>query len=642
MIQKLPPAVVNQIAAGEVVERPYSVVKELVENSLDAGSTRVRIEIRAGGAESILIADDGEGFLPEDLPLAFASHATSKLRDVSDLDHIASLGFRGEALASIGAVSRARIQSKRRGSSEGWEIRCDGGVESPPQPTGCPEGTRLEVRDLFFNVPARRRFLKAAHAERARIQELVAELSLARLDVDFTFVADDREVLRLPRGETLAQRFQRCFGDELGRGLVPVSRSFTGIAVEGLIAEPDLARRDGKLELMYVNGRLARESSALHSVRQAYREYLMGGRFPVYVLQVVLPADQVDVNVHPRKAEVRFVEPRKVAGCLHETVRAALHGRVGLGSSEGGVVLSPELPRARSGFPQLPPSLFEAPPSASSATSAFEQAADSGVDSAMAPVRAPARPSILPLDQAAGPANGPAMPLRSEPLPFAARARDASAPAVVREAPPLPPTSRPAARPNPFQRVSGRYLQVMDLYLLLEGPDGLLVVDQHALHERVMYEQLQKQHAARAVAVQRLLVPTVVEVSPSEMAWLGSVQEALAAEGLLVEPFGPTTVAVHGVPTVLAKVDPKKLVRSLLVDEDESSAAPLREQIAERFHSMACRSAIMSGDRLTDAEIQALLAAAATLEHPHNCPHGRPTVLTFSTPELERYFRRRC
>lgn len=624
MIQKLPPAVVNQIAAGEVVERPYSVVKELVENSLDAGSTRVRIEIRAGGAESILIADDGEGFLPEDLPLAFASHATSKLRDVADLDHIASLGFRGEALASIGAVSRARIQSKRRGSSEGWEIRCDGGVESQPQPTGCPEGTRLEVRDLFFNVPARRRFLKAAHAERARIQELVAELSLARLDVDFTFVADDREVLRLPRGETLAQRFQRCFGDELGRGLVPVSRAFPGLSVEGLVAEPDLARRDGKLELMYVNGRLARESSALHAVRQAYREYLMGGRFPVYVLQVVLPADQVDVNVHPRKAEVRFVEPRKVAGCLHETVRAALHGRVGLGASDGGVVLSPELPRARSGFPQLPPSLFEAPPSVD--TNGEATAAASEVQAVPAPSTSPR------------PTPGP----RSEPLPFALRASEASAPAVVREAPPLPPTSRPAARPNPFQRVSGRYLQVMDLYLLLEGPDGLLVVDQHALHERVMYEQLRKQHAERTVAVQRLLVPSVVEVSPSEMAWLASVQEALAAEGLLVEPFGPTTVAVQGVPTVLAKVDPKKLVRSLLVDDDETSAAPLREQIAERFHSMACRSAIMSGDRLNDAEIQALLAAAATLEHPHNCPHGRPTVLTFTTAELERYFRRRC
>lgn len=589
MIKKLPAAVVNQIAAGEVVERPYSVVKELVENSLDAGARRIRVEIRGGGAELIDIADDGEGFVPDDLPLAFASHATSKLQAVQDLDHIASLGFRGEALASIGAVSRARILSRRRGADEGWQVACDGGVETAPQPCGCPEGTRIEVRDLFFNVPARRRFLKSAHAERARIQELVAELSLARLDVDFTFVADGREHLRLPADEPMAVRFGRCFGQDLSRGLVPVARSFPGLGVEGLIAEPDLARRDGKLELLYVNGRLARESSALYAVRQAYREYLMGGRFPVYVLQVTLPADQVDVNVHPRKAEVRFVEARKVAGCLHETVRSGLQAR-GATMSAGGVVVDADLPRARSGFPELPAGLF-------------------GGD---------------------GPARH-----------FAAAA--APVPAVVRE----PGSDQlahasPVVRPNPFQRVGGRFLQLLDLYLLLEGPAGLLVVDQHALHERVVYERLRRQHDGRPVQVQRLLVPAVVEVSPSEHAWLQSVHAELAAQGLLVETFGPNSVAVQGLPAVLARVDPKKLLRALVQGEVEDGARSMRAQIAERFHSMACRSAVRSGDRLDDAEIHALLEEAATLEHPHNCPHGRPTVLTFGAAELERYFRRRC
>ena len=590
MIRKLPPEVVNQIAAGEVVERPASVVKELVENALDAGARRVRVELRAGGAESIVIVDDGDGFLPEDLPLAFASHATSKLQGVEDLDHIASLGFRGEALASIGAVARCRIQSRRHDAREGWEVRCDGGAETPPQPCGCPAGTRLEVRDLFFNVPARRRFLKSASAERARIQELIAELSLARLDVDFTLVADDRELLRLPADEPLAQRLGRCFGEELGKGLHPVRRSFDGIEVEGLVAEPDLARRDSKLELLFVNGRLARESSSLHAVRQAYRDYLMGGRFPVYVLHVALPPQFVDVNIHPRKSEVRFVEARKVAGCLHETVRSALQGRVGLPLAAGGVVVAPDLPRARSGFPQLPPSLFEATP----------------------------------------PPSPPSPP--------------AAAPYVVREPAPSPTGGeRPAvARPNPFRRVTGRYLQVMDLYLLLEGQEGLLVVDQHALHERVMYEALRRQHAARAVQSQRLLVPMVVEVTPAELAWFEGAQEALAAEGLQVAPFGPNAVAVHAVPTALARLDARKLVRSLVVGDDAVGIAPLREVLADRFHSMACRSAVMSGDRLTDPEIQQLLVDAAALEHPHNCPHGRPTVLTFTAAELERYFRRRC
>jgi DNA mismatch repair protein MutL len=593
VIRRLPQAVVNQIAAGEVVERPVSVVKELAENSLDAGAQRLRVEVRGGGAEMITVVDDGEGFAPEDLPLAFASHATSKLGDVADLDHIGSLGFRGEALASIGAVSRARIQSRQRGRNEGWEIRCEGGAETAPVPCGCPEGTRIEIRDLFFNVPARRRFLKAAHAERARIQELVGELALARLDVDFTLVADDKELLRLPRGESLAERFRRVYGDDVGRGLVEVERSFDGLTVTGVVGEPDLARRDGRGELLFVNGRLASERSALFSVRQAYREFLMGGRFPIYALMIYLPADQVDVNIHPRKAEVRFVDARKVAGCLHETVRSVLQARHGLGAAAapGGVVLDETMPRARSGFPALP-ELF-------------------------APRPAPSGPLPTPL-----PSRAP-----RDPVPI-----------VVREAAPGPAPERP----NPFQRVSGRFLSVMDLYLLLEGEDGLIVVDQHALHERVVYERLQEQHAARDVQVQRLLVPAVVEVSPSEAAWLEGAREQLAAEGLLVEAFGPNRVAVHGVPSVLTRIDPGRLVKSLAMGEQVGGRESMREQIAEHFHSMACRASVMSGDRLTDEEIRELLTAAATLRHPHNCPHGRPTVLTFTSAELERYFRRRC
>ena len=613
MIKKLPIAVVNQIAAGEVVERPVSVAKELIENSLDAGATRIRVEIRGGGAEELTVIDNGDGFLPEDLPLAFASHATSKLSTVHDLEHIGSLGFRGEALASIGAIARARIQSRRVDGEEGWEVRCDGGVETKPQPCGSPPGTRIEIRDLFFNVPARRRFLKASHAERARIQQLVAELALARLDVDFTLVSDDKELLRLPRGVSLAERVQQCFGRDLGRGLLPVLREFDGLKVEGVVGEPDLARRDGKLELTYVNGRLASEKSALHAVRQAYREFLMGGRFPVYVLQMVLPPDQVDVNIHPRKAEVRFVESRKVAGCLHETVRGALQARTlsfGAGAqrdasagavaasgfaSEGGVQIRPDMPRARSGFPMNSPSLFDRDGAA-------------------------AMPRSLLSEQAAQAAAGPA---------------------IVRE-PAMGQATKGPERPNPFRRAAGRFLQVMDLYLLLEGDDGLLVVDQHALHERVTYEQLKQQHKAREVQIQRLLVPAVVEVTPGEQAWFESAQEQLAAEGLLVEPFGPNAVAVQGMPTVLAKTDPKQLVRALAMGECDDGKSSLGEHIAERFHSMACRGSVMSGDRLTDEEIAELLRVAATLEHPHNCPHGRPTVLTFSSAELERYFRRRC
>jgi DNA mismatch repair protein MutL len=585
VIRRLPPEVVNQIAAGEVVERPASVVKELVENALDAGALRIRVEIQDGGAQLVRVVDDGDGMTAGDLELAFASHATSKLGALADLDHIGSLGFRGEALASIGSVARCAIRTRRRGADAGAEVRCDGGAQSAVQPCGCPPGTQVEVRDLFFNTPARRRFLKSPGAEKARIQELLCELALARLDVDFALLSDDVEALRLPAGATLAERFAQCFGRELVRGLLPVERAFGELRVDGLAGEPDLARRDGRLELLWVNGRRAGERSAVMAVRQAYREFLMGGRFPVYALRLSLPPDQVDVNVHPRKAEVRFLDSRRVAGSLHETVRAALNARGAGVAGAGGVEIAADLPRARSGFPTLPATLF-------------------GEEGA-------------------------------EHMP----------PAVVREPAPLAGRPGPApARPNPFRGARPRFLQVHDLYLLLEIDDGLLIVDQHALHERVVYERLRAAQRARRVEVQRLLAPAVVALTPAEKAWVLDVRDQLATAGLAVDDFGPGAVAVHAVPAVLGKADPQRLLRAVLpLDGDDADAKErLEAQIVERFHSMACRSAVMSGDRLTDAEIEALLAAAATLEHPHNCPHGRPTVLTFTGQELERYFRRRC
>ncbi len=615
VIQRLPAEVINQIAAGEVIERPYSVVKELVENSLDAGARRIRVEIQQGGAQRICIGDDGEGFHAEDLTLAFASHATSKLSALTDLDHIASLGFRGEALASIGSIARCSIQSRRHDSGEGSEIRCEGGIQSEVMPCGCPPGTRIEVRDLFFNTPARRRFLKSAGSEKAKIQELLCELSLARLDVDFTFVAEGVEVLRLAAGQTLVERFAQCFGRELAKGLLPVERTFGDLHIEGLIGEPDLARRDGRQELLYVNGRQATERPAVMSVRQAYREYLMGGRFPIYALQIALPPDQVDVNVHPRKAEVRFLDSRRIAGCLYETVRAALQAR-GAATSVGGVQIQPDLPRARSGFPALPQSLFQEP--------------EREVPVVVREVPEPSGARLSDVGSALPPLRGPVV------------ADERTTPSLHGASPPLPRATAPV-RPNPFRSAHSRFLQVHDLYVLLQVDDGLLIVDQHALHERVVYERLRREHRARAVQVQRLLVPTVVELSPSEKAWVLEVQDQLAAAGMQVDDFGPASVAVHAVPAVFAKASPAKLLRALLpVDGEGDAAARLEEQIVERFHSMACRSAVMSGDRLQDSEIAALLAEAATLEHPHNCPHGRPTVLTFTGAELERYFRRRC
>ncbi len=581
MIRVLPPEVVNQIAAGEVVERPASVVKELLENSLDAGAQRIRVEIQGGGAERIAVLDDGGGFAPEDLRLAFASHATSKLAALADLDHIASLGFRGEALASIGAIARCRIVSRRAGDTAGAEIRCDGGQLGELRPAAAAPGTLIEVRDLFFNTPARRRFLRTPQAERARIHELMQKLALVRLDVDFTLVADGQPLLRLPAGTAFEQRVVTAFGRELAGRLWSVERSSGPYTVRGLLADPELARRDSTRELLWINGRLARERAATAAIRQAMRESLMGGRFPVYFLQLGAPPELVDVNVHPAKAEVRFVESRRVAGLLHDAVRAAAQQRgavAAVGASDPGSAIA-ERPVARSGFPDLPHDLF---------------ARDRP-------------PPVFPFPRSS-PTDAPA------------------------EAP----------RPNPFASLPERFLQVHDLWLVFAGTDGIVVVDQHALHERVLYEQLCARDEGRPARIQRLLVPEVVELAPRDKAWLLEAAEALAESGFLVADFGGLAVAVHGIPALLARSSPRALLDTLLADPDDEEARPrARAAIQERFHSMACRAAVRSGDRLQPAEITALVEQARTLRHPHNCPHGRPTTLNWSQAELERWFRRR-
>jgi DNA mismatch repair protein MutL len=620
VIRVLPPEVVNQIAAGEVVERPFSVVKELVENSLDAGATRVTVELRDGGRESIRISDDGGGFTAGDLELAFVSHATSKLGSLEDLDHIASLGFRGEALASIGSIARVAIRSRRAGADAGHEISCEGGAIGQVRPCGCPEGTVIEVRDLFFNTPARRRFLRTARAERARIEDLLARLALARLDVDFTLVSDDREVLRLPAGESLVDRVGRAFGAELTEHLFEVEVRWDTYAATGLIGTPDAARRDATLSLLYVNGRFTKDRSTSMAVRQAYREFLMPGQQPVYFLDLALPPDEVDVNVHPTKSEVRFLQGRRACGILHEAVRSGL-GEASAAPKRGGGAIagSRDKPRAQAGFPELPRDLFGgggAAPSVGPPPKSGARLIEVGHSS---PERGAASTPTAPVDAALS---------------------DASAAAPG----PADSVSEPDLADVPLRGLEERrFLQVLDCYLVFETDDGMVVVDQHALHERVLYERFRDRHAARgSVLVQNLLVPEVLELAPSDKAWLLDQQEVLAEEGLRVEDFGGRAIAIHGVPALLGRIAPRVLIETLLRADGEDEARPrAREIVAERFHSMACRAAIMSGDRLRETEIRELLAEAQGLEHPHNCPHGRPTVLTFSQEELERFFRRR-
>jgi DNA mismatch repair protein MutL len=576
MIRVLAPEVVNQIAAGEVIERPFSVVKELVENSLDAGAQRVHVEIVEGGRASIRVHDDGAGMSEEDLALAFASHATSKLSDAEDLQHIASFGFRGEALASIGSVARARIASRPAAQASGFEVACAGGAIQRVRPVGCPPGTTVEVADLFFNTPARRRFLRTPQAEKARIQDLLVRLALAHAEVDFTLRSDGRESLRLPAGEDPRARIARAFGRTVADALHAIATPRGDTYIEGWIGDPDAARRDAKLELLWVNGRLVRDRAAAMAVREAYRPFLISRLFPLYFLHLVLPPGEVDVNVHPTKAEVRFRDARAVCGMLYDAVRKALAARKG-GSAT--LRVARELPAAMSGFPDLPAGLF---------------------------------------------------------------GRAVVSAAAVRERAPEParePTQDPEPA-HPFRAMAAcRFLQVSNLYIVLEAENGLMVVDQHALHERILYEKMTRR-APQGVSVQRLLVPEILELSAADKTYLLEAREALAEVGFLLSDFGGNAVAVQGIPALLARARPAALVESFLAESDGEPRPRADAAIHERFHSRACRSAVMAGDALSDQEIAALLADAAQLEHPHNCPHGRPTVLTFTRAELEKFFGR--
>ncbi|MCA8969641.1 MAG: DNA mismatch repair endonuclease MutL [Planctomycetes bacterium] len=606
-IRVLAPAVVSKIAAGEVVERPFSVLKELVENSIDAGATRIEIDLEEGGKSLLRIRDDGRGMSREDLELAFVQHATSKLLDVDDLDAIASLGFRGEALASIGSVSRARIVSREPNTSAAHEVRSEAGVISEVRPAAGPPGTLIEVRDLFYNVPARRRFLKTATAERARCVDVLTRAALAHRDTGF--VLNGARGVDLRSKETLSSRVASLFGRELAERGLDVAYEQAGIRVEGLAIDPDGARRDRSQQYLFVNGRPFQDASLAHAIREAYREYLMPGKHPVVFLFLGLDPARVDVNVHPTKAEVRFVEGRLVFSAVRRALGAALatrSKRIVPRAAAAGV----ETPEPVTGFPELPRGLF----------------GDDHGASKVGESRGGARVQLAPSDVASG---AGALPT-SGSVPADAQPRDDAE-----------QTGRSIrSEDNPFRTVR-RFLVVRDLYILFETDDGFAVVDQHALHERVVYEKLLAAWRSGSVPVQRLLVPEVVELPVIDKELLLEHEEGLANAGVLVRDFGGSSIKVEGVPAALRRANARSLVEGLVAELRLGEVPREPHELLERFHSRACRTAIMAGDRLTEPEIEDLLVAASKLEHPHNCPHGRPTVLSWSTGQLERFFKRR-
>ncbi len=585
-IRLLPRQLVDQIAAGEVVERPASVVKELVENAIDAGAQRIEVSVEGGGVDRIVVADDGGGIAADELPLAIASHATSKISSSDDLAAIGTMGFRGEALASIASVSRLSITSRVTGSDAGARIEVDGGVASEVRPAGCPVGTVVEVRQLFHNVPARRKFLRTAGTELGRIEEVLESIALCRPDVAFRLVADGKTRVDLPATTDARRRVLAVLGESIADELLEVTADTVleggaPITLWGLVGRPSLARGSGRALRFALNGRAVLDRTLAHAVKEAFRGLVDPGRTPIAFVAVEMDPSLVDVNVHPAKTEVRFRQPNFVHQCVMRAVRDALRAA------------------------DLVPSF-----------------------------------TLMPHAHSVGPTNHgfPASTAISTDFSsFAALAVDRALHAT-------PPVALVSAAPETLHgnRTARRVMQVHGSYLVVEDAEGILVVDQHALHERGMFEELKARIAASPLESQRMLVPVAIETDPRAVEAIADAGPLLQRLGIELGAVGPRAVLVHAYPTFLLGrgVEPAAFVPGLLAQIAEDGHADFESALHSVLDMMACKAAVKAGDRLSPTEIDALLDLRDRIERGTACPHGRPTALRITMRDLERNFGR--
>ncbi|HEX2837169.1 MAG TPA: DNA mismatch repair endonuclease MutL [Phycisphaerales bacterium] len=633
-ILALPALVANQIAAGEVVERPSSVVKELVENSLDAKASRVSLELELGGIELIRVTDDGVGILPDDFAMAVAPHATSKIADAADLDHIATLGFRGEALASIASVSRMTLRSRVAGHDQAWQMDVEGATTQPLRPAAGPVGTSVTVRNLFFNTPARRKFLRTAQTEKERCVDAFHQIALAHPGVAFTLIVDGKSTLDLPPNQSPRERALGILGKELDAQLVMVQADrfddARGMSLWGLAGLPALARGSTKGQFLFVNGRPVRDRTVQHAVSEAYRGLIEPGRYPTVVLMMELSPEGVDVNVHPQKAEVRFRDSSMVHSVVLRALREALQ-RADLTPAvtalRPGIAWSP----TRGDVNAVQPGLMGAgdlgAPGAGLPGTIIPGA---GITEAkFASFFSRFRPDVeqLPLSLADGD--------RTHAV--------ASAPVVPS---PVAPVDVPAATPP----APTRLLQVHNSYVITQDEQGVVIIDQHALHERAMFEYLLQRVGSGSLESQHLLAPIPVRVSKSQAAALGVLQPLLARIGVEAEDAGAAGVLVRAFPSFLFErgVDIVDFVEELLRKADAGEIAlgggtgdqAFEHALRDVLDMMSCKAAIKAGDRLSDLELADLVQLREDVERSSNCPHGRPTSIRLTLRELEKLFGR--
>lgn len=629
-IRVLPPALANQIAAGEVVERPASVVKELVENALDAGARRVGVAIEQGGRALIRVEDDGEGMAPDDARLAVQRHATSKIRVTSDLDGIRTLGFRGEALPSIASVSHFTLRTRARGALTGIEIRIDGGELKGAHDIGAPEGTTIDVRDLFFNLPARRKFLKAESAESAQVSRLMTQLALGAPTVGFQLTSNGRKLLDCPPATDVAERFYQIY--QARPDLVEVRREGGGMRVHGYIAPlAEQGPRRGPQNI-YVNGRIVRDKTIAHAIQAAYAVATVKERSPEVHLFIEIPPERVDVNVHPTKAEVRFLEQ----GLVHEVLRRALGDALGAGPSPELRLQAPLAPVALPAMPMLPgvlrpdPSFRQDPWRAVAVGGPADQAGRTDVGQAdpLAAWERVAATAVAVADAAP--------PTRAD-----GRVDDGFTAAITG----LDAATAAFGRPDAVTRDDIRPMkplgQFRNTFIIAVDQDGLAIVDQHVAHERVLYERIYERLTSGRLTSQRLLTPLVLEMDASQLAAIEAHAADLERLGFEVEPFGGKSVRVCAMPALIGLGDVEPTLRALGQDlEGFDRMGRVDDVLKHIAATMACHAAVKANDPLPLEKMQFILDELHATAYSTVCPHGRPVLLRLTRREIEKSFQR--
>jgi DNA mismatch repair protein MutL len=664
-IRILAEAVANKIAAGEVVERPASVVKELLENALDAGASTIRVETESGGRRMIRVIDDGHGMTHDDALLAFERHATSKLRSADDLLSIATLGFRGEALPTIAAVSRLTLETRDAAEAEGTRVEFVGGKLLGVKPAGLAAGTTISVADLFYSVPARRKFLKSDTTELGHIASLVTHYALANPSKRFVLTTPTQEIINCSPVEKLAERVYQLFGKQALDELAEIATTTSGfrsaitepalepeeekstLTVSGFTSRPEVQRANRNGIYVFVNRRLVRDRLILHAIHEAYRNILPAGVFPATLLFLDMPYDEVDVNVHPAKIEVRFRRPQFVHDFTRDTIRQTLTGTRAIASfatAAAGAVQSMRMPGAGVGISMA-------------ATTAEFSTPEQGINGGAGPLGIPR--AIIPVDDigmGSGVGSDGAFDLTSAPLKpidqrlafgqggFSTEPGLARGATVGNWAANLagPNGDAPASLPRPDQISDLKPLgQVSSSFIVAVNGGGLWLVDQHVAHERVLFEQHLSARRAGKIEAQRMLMPMVFELAPRQIVIYEKIAEELAANGFEVEPMGPRSVAIQAVPAGIVASDAEKLLTEILDGiERESAAISIETLQAKIAASTACHAAIKVNMPLDQTKMEWLLAELAKTDCPMSCPHGRPVVLRYSVKEIERAFQR--